>query len=155
MNKVLLIGYLANDPKQRITAKGIEQATFSLGVTDIRNYNDSYFFQCVAWNNQAKYINTNLKKGALVSIDGRLTRRSYIDSEGKTVYLTEVIVDNIKNYHNNRPSNNISNTTSIIEESMLPHSTVISEVLEVDEPQNEDTNNIESNITFDWEKDLE
>lgn len=155
MNKVLLIGYLANDPKQRITSKGIEQASFSLGVTDLKNYNDSYFFVCVAWNNQAKYINTNLKKGSLVSIDGRLTRRSYIDSEGKTVYLTEIIVDNIKNYHNNRTSNNISHTTSIIEESMLPQSTVISEVLELNDQPNENTNNNESNITFDWEKDLE
>jgi len=48
MNKVFLNGYLASDPKQRVTTKGIEQSSFSIGVTDLRNYNDSYFFQCVA-----------------------------------------------------------------------------------------------------------
>lgn len=157
MNKVLLIGYLASDPKQRITTKGMEQASFSLGVTDIRNYNDSYFFPCVAWSNQAKYINANLKKGSLVSIDGRLTRRSYVDNEGKTVYVTEVIVDNIKGYNNRSSLNNVStNTTSIIEESMVPHSTVIADILEDSEkPEQETKNNNESNTSFDWEKDLE
>ena len=157
MNKVLLIGYLASDPKQRITAKGMEQASFNLGVTDIRNYNDSYFFPCVAWNNQAKYINTNLKKGSLVSIDGRLIRRSYVDNEGKTVYVTEVIVDSIKSYNNRSSSNNVStNTTSIIEESMIPHSTVIADILEGSEQLEQETkNNNESNTSFDWEKDLE
>jgi single-stranded DNA-binding protein len=30
-----------------------------------------------------------------VSIDGKLTRRSYVNKEGKTVYVTEVVIDSI------------------------------------------------------------
>lgn len=156
MNKVFLIGYLAADPKQRITSKGIEQSIFNIGVTDMRNYNESYFFPCVAWNNQAKYINTNLKKGSFVSIDGHLTRRSYVDSEGKTVYLIEVVIDNIRNY-NTRSSNSVNNNVTVnnTAEEAIMQPTILSDILEVTKPSKLESEEANESNDFDWEKELE
>lgn len=98
MNRVFLSGFLAADPKQNFTSKGHEQSLFSVGVNDIKNYNESYFIPCVAWNNTAKFVNEHLKKGSLVIIDGRLIRRSYTDQEGKNVYVMEIQVDSIKSF---------------------------------------------------------
>lgn len=165
MNKVFLNGYLAADPKQRITSKGFEQSLFSIGVTDVSNFNQSYFFPCVAWNNQAKFINSNLKKGSFVSIDGRLTRRSYVDSEGKNVYITEVVVDNLKTYGNIRssaattttstattstsPSDNTSDTITIIDE------VINSSTNQAEAPTHSDDNTSDDEKTFDWDWDLD
>lgn len=102
MNKVFLNGYLAADPKQRITSKGLEQSNIIVAVNDIKNPSDSYFIPCVVWGTTAKYVNSNLKKGNFVAIDGRLTRRSYLSTDGKTNYVTEVIIDNLKNFGSRR-----------------------------------------------------
>lgn len=155
MNKVFLNGYLAQDPKQRITAKGIEQSSFSLGVTDLRNYNESYFFQCVAWGQQAKYINNNLKKGSFVAIDGRLTRRSYVDGEGKNVYVIEVIVDNIKHFgfsKASQPSPILDST--IPEQPEVTIATSIDDVLNETHEKNNHENTESESKTFDWDDDL-
>lgn len=166
MNKVFLNGYLAADPKQRITSKGFEQSLFSIGVTDASNFNQSYFFPCVAWNNQAKFINSNLKKGSFVSIDGRLTRRSYVDSEGKNVYITEVVVDNLKTYGSTRASSSTNNTTSatatheITSETTNDTITIIDEVInnstnQVEASSSNDDSSSESEKAFDWDWDLD
>ncbi|MBR2858003.1 single-stranded DNA-binding protein, partial [bacterium] len=74
-----------------------------------KNYEDRYFFNCVAWSQQAKYINDNLKKGTFVAVDGRLIKRSYVNSEGKTIYVVEIIVDSIKNYSSVNSTKNKAN----------------------------------------------
>lgn len=166
MNKVFLNGYLAADPKQRITSKGFEQSLFSIGVTDASNFNQSYFFPCVAWNNQAKFINSNLKKGSFVAIDGRLTRRSYVDSEGKNVYITEVVVDNLKTFGNTRggttttttPNTTTSTSTSDNTNDTI---TIIDEVInsssanQAEAPASNEDNTSDDEKTFDWDWDLD
>lgn len=165
MNKVFLNGYLAADPKQRITSKGFEQSLFSIGVTDASNFNQSYFFPCVAWNNQAKFINSNLKKGSFVAIDGRLTRRSYVDSEGKNVYITEVVVDNLKTFGSTRggasttttPNTTTSTSTSDNTNDTI---TIIDEVInssanQAEAPTSNGDNTSEDEKTFDWDWDLD
>lgn len=98
MNKVILLGFLSQDPTAReYPEKNLTSSNFSVAVTDSRNYNQSYFFNCVAWNQTADYINSNLHKGDFVAVDGRLTNRSYINKAGQKVYVTEVVVENIRN----------------------------------------------------------
>lgn len=166
MNKVFLNGYLATDPKQRITSKGFEQSSFSIGVTDLRNFNESYFFPCIAWNNQAKFINSNLKKGSFVAIDGRLTRRSYVNEEGKNVYITEVIVDNLKTYGNSNRST--TSSTQALDQTSTPvkNNNTSETITIIDEVINNSINQVEAQVTndeetpndekaFDWDWDLD
>ena len=96
MNKVFLVGNLAADPTSRVTSNGMNVVNVTIATSDMRNKGETHFFPCVAWSNQANFIITYLKKGDAVAVDGRLTRRSYVSKEGKTVYITEIVIDNIK-----------------------------------------------------------
>ncbi len=102
MNKVFLAGRLASDPQQFVTQNGITQSRISIACADNWNKNEAYFFPCVAWQSTANFINTYLKKGDAVVVDGKLIRRSYISKEGKKVYIIEVVIETIKPFGSRR-----------------------------------------------------
>lgn len=114
MNKVFLAGRLASDPQQFVTQNGITQSRISLACADNWNKNEAYFFPCVAWQSTANFINTYLKKGDSVVVDGKLIRRSYVSKEGKTIYVMEVVIETIKpfGYKRNNDANDINSNFS-------------------------------------------
>src|SRR5690625_6896750 len=57
---------------------------------------DADFINCVAWGKQAENSAQYMKKGSQVGVDGRIQTRTYDDKDGKTVYVTEVVADNIQ-----------------------------------------------------------
>jgi single-strand DNA-binding protein len=95
MNKVFLVGRLTADPILKTTTNSTQIANITVATQDNRNRAESYFFPCIAWQATATYVNSYLKKGDLVSIDGRLTRRSYTSKDGKMVSVTEVVIESI------------------------------------------------------------
>lgn len=98
MNRVTLVGALAQEPENRVTQSGKNYSRINVACSDLRNWNETYFIPCVAWANSSTYISNHLHKGDFVAIDGRLSRRSFVNNEGKNTYVMEVIVDNIKTY---------------------------------------------------------
>jgi len=96
MNKVFLVGNLAADPIAKTTSTGKTLVNFSVACNDnVQGKDHTSFFPCVAWNNQANYLASYVKKGDTVAIDGKLNRRSYVDKSGKNVYVTEIVVDSV------------------------------------------------------------
>jgi len=93
MNKILLTGRLVDTPNVKVTASQKTFATFSIAVTGIND--ETSFFPCVAWEQKAQYIGNFYAKGDMVELEGRLSRRSYTNKEGKTAYITEIVVENI------------------------------------------------------------
>lgn len=114
MNKVFLAGRLASDPQQFVTQNGITQSRISIACADNWNKNEAYFFPCVAWQSTANFINTYLKKGDSVVVDGKLIRRSYVSKEGKTIYVMEVVIETIKpfGFRKNNEANDINSNFS-------------------------------------------
>ncbi|MCQ2956775.1 MAG: single-stranded DNA-binding protein [Mycoplasmoidaceae bacterium] len=97
MNKVFLVGNLTADPQPKQTTTGKTLVNFSVACNDnIQGKDHTNFFNCVAWNQQANYLATYVKKGDTVAIDGRLNKRSYVNKEGRNVNVIEIIVDSIK-----------------------------------------------------------
>lgn len=95
MNNVNLVGRLARDPELRYTPNGVAVANFTLAV---RNYykdegKGADFINCVVWQRPAELIADSHRQGDLIAVSGRLESRSYENKEGKTVYVTEVIVE--------------------------------------------------------------
>lgn len=98
MNKVLLVGRLVANPETKTTTNNNTRVNFTLAVRSFAkgNNNAAVFIPCVAWNNQAKFIETYLKKGNLVSVEGRIERRSFISSKtNQNTYIFNVVVENI------------------------------------------------------------
>ncbi|MCH5323988.1 MAG: single-stranded DNA-binding protein [Eubacterium sp.] len=98
-NKVILMGRIANDLELKSTQNGASVLSFRLAVD--RRYqpdpNDHLtdFFNIVAWRNNAEFISKYFSKGRMIHIDGELQTRTYDDKDGKTVYVTEVLVDRV------------------------------------------------------------
>lgn len=100
MNRVVLVGRLTKDPDFRITPNGVAVATFTLAVnrtfTNQQGEREADFIQCVVWRRQAENVANYLKKGNLAGVDGRIQTRNYEAQDGRRVYVTEVVADNVQ-----------------------------------------------------------
>jgi single-strand DNA-binding protein len=124
INRVVLTGRLTKDVELRATPSGNNVASFTIAVDgfgrDQNNnpVNQASFINCVAWNQQAKFLSTYCKKGSLVALEGRLQTRSYDRKDGTKAYVTEVITDRVENLSPKDSSAAVSNDNgfSIAEE---------------------------------------
>ncbi len=104
LNRVILIGRLANDPELKYTPSGIAVTSFRLAVNrpmsaEARTNGQEKqadFFSIVAWRQSAEYAANYLGKGRLVAVEGRLQVREYVTQDGQKRRDTEVVVDNLK-----------------------------------------------------------
>jgi single-strand DNA-binding protein len=112
LNKVILIGRLANDPEPKYTPSGIAVTTFRLAVdrpisAEARQSGQEKqadFIDIVAWRQQAEFACNYLGKGRLVAIDGRLQIRQYVAQDGTNRRVAEVVVDQLKSLERPRDS---------------------------------------------------
>ncbi|GEC92471.1 single-stranded DNA-binding protein [Brevibacillus formosus] len=100
MNKVILIGNLTKDPELRYTPNGVAVATFTVAVnrprTNQAGERETDFINIVAWQKLADLCASYLRKGRQAAIEGRMQTRSYDNKEGKRVYVTEVVAENVQ-----------------------------------------------------------
>lgn len=98
MNKVIQIGRLTGDPEVRYS-QGAETtciARYTLAVD--RKYKKegeptADFIRCVAFGRNGEFAEKYLRKGTKIAITGRIQTGSYKDKDGKTVYTTDVVVE--------------------------------------------------------------
>ena len=100
MNKVILMGRLTRDPEVRYSTSGDNQlaiARYTLAV-DRRFRRDGEqtadFIRCVAFGRSGEFAEKYFHQGTKIVAEGRIQTGSYQDKDGKTVYTTEVVVDN-------------------------------------------------------------
>ena len=100
MNKVILIGNLANDPEPFTTQSGISRSTFRLAVqrrfANAQGVREADFLTIVAWRQTADFCNRYLAKGRKVAVEGSIQVRSYDAQDGSKRWLTEIIADNVE-----------------------------------------------------------
>ena len=100
MNKVILIGNLANDPEAFTTQSGISRSTFRIAVqrrfANAQGVREADFFTVVAWRQSADFCNRFLTKGSKVAVEGSIQNRSYDAQDGSKRYVTEIIADSVE-----------------------------------------------------------
>ena len=100
MNKVILIGNLANDPEGRTTQSGISHSTFRIAVqrrfANAQGVREADFFTIIAWRQTADFCNRYLTKGRKVAVEGSIQNRSYDAQDGSKRYVTEIIADSVE-----------------------------------------------------------
>ncbi len=100
VNKVILIGNLGRDAETAFTASQVSVTKFSVATS--RRWKDQQsgewkeetdWTRVVLWRgeNVAPY----LTKGTQVYVEGRLQTRSYDDKDGKKVWATDVVADQV------------------------------------------------------------
>lgn len=100
LNRVILIGRLTRDPELRYTPSGVAVTQFTLAVdrpfTNQAGEREADFIPIVTWRQLAETCANYLRKGRLTAVEGRIQVRSYDNSEGRRVYVTEVVADNVR-----------------------------------------------------------
>ncbi|MDO6657445.1 single-stranded DNA-binding protein [Anaerobacillus sp. 1_MG-2023] len=100
MNRVVLVGRLTKDPELRYTPSGVAVANFTLAVnrpfTNQQGDREADFINVVVWRRQAENAANFLKKGSLAGVDGRVQTRSYDNSQGQRVFVTEVMAESVQ-----------------------------------------------------------
>src|SRR3954470_19781470 len=100
VNKVILVGNLGRDAETKFTPSGAAITRFSVATT--RSWKDQ---QSGEWKEETNWTDVSLwrqenlanylTKGQRVYVEGRLQTRSYDDKDGKKVYRTEVVADEV------------------------------------------------------------
>lgn len=100
VNKVILIGNLGKDPEIHYFDDGAAKATLALATSE--TYKDKQtgerrtvtdWHDIVLWRGIAEVAEKYLRKGSKIYVEGKLKKRSYQDSDGKTRYVAEVVAD--------------------------------------------------------------
>jgi single-strand DNA-binding protein len=111
LNRSILIGRLTRDPELRYTPAGVAVTQFTLAVD--RPFSNSQtkekeadFIPVVTWRQLAETCANYLRKGRLTAVEGRIQVRSYDNNDGKKVYVTEVIADNVRFLESSRTDDN-------------------------------------------------
>ena len=98
-NNVVLIGRLVRDIDLKQTNNGKVATNFTLAVNKIykneQGVSEADFINCAAFGKQAENMARYLGKGSLISVEGRISTRNFQGNDGKTVYVTEVIVGSV------------------------------------------------------------
>jgi single-strand DNA-binding protein len=100
VNKVILVGHLGRDAETKFTPGGSSVTKFSVATS--RRWKDQ---QSGEWKEETNWSNVTLwraenlapylTKGKQVYVEGRLQTRSYDDKDGKKVYATDVVADDV------------------------------------------------------------
>jgi single-strand DNA-binding protein len=100
VNKVILVGHLGKDAETKFTPAGVPVARFSVATN--RSRKDQ---QTGEWKEETDWVNVvlwrqehlaqYLTKGKQVYVEGRIQTRNYDDKDGKKVYITEVVAEDV------------------------------------------------------------
>ena len=99
MNNVSLVGRLTKDVELKYTPTGVANAKFTLAVNrqfkSANGEKEVDFINFVAWRKTAEILSNYASKGSQIGITGRIQTRNYEGSDGKRVYVTEVVAESV------------------------------------------------------------
>lgn len=100
LNRTILIGRLTRDPELRYTSSGVAVTRFAIAVdrrfANQQGEREADFINIVAWRGLAENCANYLKKGSLCAVDGRIQTGKYENQEGKTVYTTDIVAEDVR-----------------------------------------------------------
>lgn len=114
MNNVALIGRLTKDPDLKTTQSGLSVCRFTVAVD--RPYSkekQTDFINCLAWRKTAEFITNYFSKGQRIALTGSIQTGSYTDNDGKTVYTTDINVNNVEFCESKKQGDSGNNLNSV------------------------------------------
>jgi single-strand DNA-binding protein len=101
INRVQLTGNIGNKPEIKTFDNGSKLARFSMATNEEytnkkgEKAKETQWHIVTAWGKVAESIEADTDKGSYVTIEGRLTTRSYTDKNGQKKYVTEVVASDV------------------------------------------------------------
>ena len=100
-NSVRLTGFLGNDPEVKVLANNRKLVRMSIATDESyknekgEKVKETQWHYVNVWGKTADIAEKYLHKGSEVSIEGRLSNRSYVDKDGVKRYTTEIVVNDL------------------------------------------------------------
>jgi len=99
MNQMALIGRIVRDMELKTTSEG--RCVLNNTIAVQRRFKSESgpqadFIPFTAWGKTAELIDKYCKKGHLIGLSGRIQSRSYLDKGNETVYVVEMIADEVQ-----------------------------------------------------------
>lgn len=95
-NKAILMGRIAHNLELKTTPDGLSVLSFRIALD--RAYQaqgeerKTDFFNIVAWRSTAEFISKYFSKGRMIMVEGELQTRQYVDKNGSTQNVVELVV---------------------------------------------------------------
>ena len=100
MNKIFLIGRIANDVNLSETNSGVAVCRFSIAVNRRRASADAEqqtdFFNVTAWRGLAETVARYCKKGNKIAVTGQIQIRQYEDRDGAKRTSVDVVAEEVE-----------------------------------------------------------
>ena len=107
MNKCCIVGNVTRDLELRHTQSGIANVSFSLAVDkglsrqkreefEAQGRPTADFPRVVVWGQMAENLARYCGKGSQIAVVGRIETGRYEDKDGKTVYTTDIVAENVE-----------------------------------------------------------
>lgn len=98
-NSVQLIGRLGAKPEMVALESGNKLAKLNLATNEVyknpkgEKITNTQWHRCIAWGRVAENMVNFLEKGQEVAVHGKVTYKNYTNKEGRSVYTTEIVID--------------------------------------------------------------
>lgn len=126
INKSILVGRLTKDPELKHTQTGVPVCRFTLAVNrPFAGENDERkadFISCIAWRKTAENLSNFMRKGNLIGVDGRIETSNFEGQNGKRVFMTDVVADNIQFLEKKNSKNSPPQQSQQSQQSQPPYS---------------------------------
>ncbi len=102
LNKVFLIGRLTQEVELKSLPSGTSVATLNLATNRVYRDKDSQpkeetqYHRVIVWGKLAETCKQYLSKGRTIMVEGRITYRSWLATDGTKRYSTEIVAENIQ-----------------------------------------------------------
>ncbi len=102
INKVEIQGFLGRDAEEKTFDSGRTLINMNIATSEGYKNKEGEWINTTTWHNVTYWKNKKdedlsfLKKGELISIQGKLNNRKYTDKNGQDQYITEVVAYKIE-----------------------------------------------------------
>ncbi len=101
INKVILIGNVGKDPEIQYIKEDVPVAKFTLATSETykdkngERQTNTEWHNIVVWRGLAKVVESYVKKGEQLYIEGKIANRTY-EKDGVTKYFSEIVANNLQ-----------------------------------------------------------
>lgn len=96
LNTICLQGRLARDPELKTSQSGVTLCNYTIACDRFeKGENVADFFNCVAFNKSAEFVEKYFKKGDLILVQGQLQTSKYVDKNGNNRIDYKIVTNSV------------------------------------------------------------
>lgn len=94
INRIIICGVVGRDPETKTAQSGMLVSTISVATNkrDKEGKDTTQWHKCVGFLKTAEYIQTHIKKGSKVMLEGELQYGDYLNKDGVKMFTSKIVI---------------------------------------------------------------